>query len=172
MIRTFEGRSPRIDKTAFVHGSAEVIGDVRVGTKASIWPHAVLRGDVDAIRVGARSNIQDGAVIHCYEGRPAVIGRGVTVGHAAIVHGARVGDFCLVGMGAVVMEANLGRECLVAAGAVVLKGFRAPPRSLIMGFPAKAIRRLTPQEVRDLHRSEADYVALAQRHRRTSRVRF
>lgn len=172
MIRTFENAAPKTDRTAFVHDSAEIIGAVTIGPKASIWPHAVLRGDVDAIRVGARTNIQDCAVVHCREGRPAVLGAGVTVGHSAIVHGARIGDYCLVGMGAVVMEAEIGKECLIAAGALVLGGFKAPARSLIMGSPAKVIRPLKPQEVRELHKSEAGYVKLAERHRRTSRVRF
>jgi carbonic anhydrase/acetyltransferase-like protein (isoleucine patch superfamily) len=172
MVRSFEKAVPKIDRTAFVHDSAEIIGAVTLGPKASIWPHAVLRGDVDAIRVGARANIQDCAVVHCREGSPAVIGAGVTVGHSAIVHGAVIGDYCLVGMGSTVMEARIGKECLIAAGAVVLKGFSAPPRSLIMGFPAKVMRPLKPQEIRDLHKSEAGYVKLAERHRRASRVRF
>jgi carbonic anhydrase/acetyltransferase-like protein (isoleucine patch superfamily) len=143
-----------------------------IGPQASVWPHVVLRGDVDGIRVGARTNIQDNAVVHCREGSPAVIGRGVTVGHSAIIHGAVVGDYCLIGMGAIVMEARLGRECIVAAGAMVPKGLKVPPRSLVMGLPAKVFRRLTAEEIRSLHASEASYVALAARHRRTSRVLF
>lgn len=172
MIRTFGGKAPRVPKSAFVHGAAEVIGDVKLGEKASVWPHAVLRGDVDGIRVGDRTNIQDNSVVHCREGRPAVIGKGVTVGHSAVVHGARVGDYCLVGMGATVMEAVIGAESLIAAGAVVLAGFKAPPRSLILGCPAKVARRLKPSEVAELHRSETSYVALAEKHRRTSKVVF
>lgn len=172
MIRSFERRCPRIDKTAFIHDSAEIIGAVTIARQASIWPHAVLRGDVDKIRLGERVNVQDCAVIHCREGRPAVIGKGVTVGHSAIVHGARIGDYCLIGMGAVVMEAELGAECLVAAGAVVPKGLKAPPRSLVMGLPAKVLRRLTAAEIRALHQSERSYVTLASRHRRGSRVVF
>jgi carbonic anhydrase/acetyltransferase-like protein (isoleucine patch superfamily) len=172
MIRTFEKKAPKIDTAAFVHDAAEVIGDVTLGAQASIWPHAVLRGDVDAIRVGARSNVQDCAVIHCRNGSPAVIGRGVTIGHSAIVHGARVGDYCLIGMGAIVMEAVLGKECIVAAGAMVPKGLRVPARSLVMGLPAKVFRPLTPAEIRSLHDSEASYVRLTKRHQRTSRVVF
>lgn len=172
MIRTFEKTSPKIDKTAFVHDSAEIIGDVTLGPRASIWPHAVLRGDVTSIRVGARSNLQDCAVVHGRDGHPAVIGKGVTVGHSAIVHGARVGDYCLVGMGAIVMEAEIGRECLIGAGAMVPAGMKVPPRSLVLGMPAKVVRTLKPDEVAGLHRSEAGYVALADAHRRGSKVRF
>jgi carbonic anhydrase/acetyltransferase-like protein (isoleucine patch superfamily) len=172
MIRTFKGRAPKIDKTAFVHDAAEVIGNVTLGKKSSVWPSAVLRGDVDAVRIGDRTNIQDGAVLHCREGRPAVLGKGVTVGHGAIVHGARVGDLCLVGMGAIVMEAVIGRECLIAAGAMVPAGMRIPPRSMVMGMPAKVRRKLTAAELAGLRRSEAGYTKLAEAHRRTSRVVF
>ncbi|MDE2038508.1 MAG: gamma carbonic anhydrase family protein [Elusimicrobia bacterium] len=170
MIRSFEKRRPRLHATAFVHDSAEVIGDVVVGREASIWTHAVLRGDVDGIRVGAGTNLQDCVVVHCRAGRPAVIGRGVTVGHSAIIHGSVIGDYCLIGMGAVVMEARLGRECVVAAGALVPKGFSAPARSLILGLPAKLARPLSAAEVRSLHESAEGYVRLAGRHRRGSRI--
>jgi carbonic anhydrase/acetyltransferase-like protein (isoleucine patch superfamily) len=172
MIRSFEKKSPRVDATAFVHDAAEVIGAVTLGAGASVWPHAVLRGDVDAIRVGARTNIQDNTVVHCREGRPAVIGKGVTVGHSAVIHGSVIGDFCLIGMGAVVMEAVLGKECIVAAGAMVPKGLKIPARSLVMGLPAKVFRKLNAEEIRSLHDSERSYVKLAERHRRTSKVLF
>ena len=172
MIRTFAGRAPRIDKTAFIHDSAEIVGRVAIGPRASIWPMAVLRGDVDAVRIGEGSNIQDLVAVHCREGFPAVVGKGVTVGHGAIVHGARVGDGCLIGMGAVVMECKLGRECLVAAGAMVPAGLKAPPRSLVMGFPAKVVRRLKAEELAQLRRSWRHYIALAQKHRKSSRVVF
>ncbi|MBI3553292.1 MAG: gamma carbonic anhydrase family protein [Elusimicrobia bacterium] len=170
MIRSFRGRVPRIHKSAFVHASAEIIGDAVLGAKTSVWPHAVLRADVDAIRIGERTNVQDCAVVHCREGRPAVIGKGVTVGHGAVVHGSRIGDLCLVGMGAIVMEATIGRECLIAAGAMVPAGMRIPPRSMVMGVPAKVRRRLSPRELAGLRRSSLGYTALAEAHRRTSRV--
>ena len=172
MIRTFAGKSPKIHKTAFVHDSSEVIGEVAIGRDASLWPGAVLRGDVAAIRIGERSNLQDCAVVHGRENRPAVIGKGVTVGHSAIVHGAVVGDYSLVGMGAVVMEAVIGKECLIAAGAVVTPGFKAPPRSMIMGMPAKVARRLRPEEIKHLHDSERGYVELSKKHAKTSKVVF
>lgn len=172
MIRTFSGITPVVDKTAFIHDSAEIIGRVRVGREASVWPMAVLRGDVAQVVIGERANIQDHAVVHGREGRPAVVGRGVSVGHGAIIHGARIGDLCLIGMGAVVMESVIGRECLVAAGAMVPKGLKIAPRSLVMGIPAKAVRCLTRAELRHLRQSEKSYLRLARLHRLTSRVVF
>jgi carbonic anhydrase/acetyltransferase-like protein (isoleucine patch superfamily) len=172
VIRSFDGAKPKLHPSVFVHDSAEIIGRVTVGRWSSLWPNAVLRGDVDAVRVGERTNIQDCVVIHCREGQPAVIGHGVTIGHSAIVHGARIGDLCLIGMGAVVMESVIGRECVIAAGAMVPKGLRIPPRSLVLGFPAKAVRRLSPAELAALKASRDSYCRLAERHRRTSRVVF
>lgn len=172
MIRSFAGHKPVVAASAFVHDTAEVIGRVHLGASASVWPYAVLRGDVDAVRVGACSNIQDCAVVHCREGRPAVIGKGVTVGHGAIVHGARIADRCLIGMGAIVMEAHIAAECLIAAGALVLAGMRVAPRSLVMGNPARVVRTLRPGEIRSLRESEQSYVVLAGKHKRTSRVVF
>jgi len=172
MIRSFGRHSPRVDETAFIHDCAEIIGRVTIGKEASVWPMAVVRADVNFVRVGDRSNIQDGAVVHCREPYPTVIGKGVTVGHGAIVHGARVGDFCLIGMGAIVMEAQIGRECIVAAGAMLPKGFKVPPRSLVMGLPAKIVRRLTDSELRSLKESADSYVGHAARHRKSSRVLF
>ncbi len=172
MVRTFGRHTPRIHPSVFVHDSAEVIGRVTIARGASIWPMAVLRGDVDAIRVGENTNIQDQAVLHGRPGWPAVLGRGVTVGHGAIVHGSRIGDLCLVGMGATVMESVIGRECLIAAGSMVLRGMRAPARSLIMGFPAKVVRPLKRAEIAHLRDSRRDYMRLAREHARSSRVVF
>lgn len=172
MIRAFGGRSPKIHATAFIHDASEVIGRVSIAAKASVWPGSVLRGDVDAVFLGEASNLQDNCVVHCREGLPAVIGKGVTVGHGAIVHGARVGDLCLVGMGAIVMEAVIGRECVIGAGAMIPKGMRIPPRSLVLGMPAKVVRPLKPEELAMLRRSRDSYVRLAAAHRKTSRVVF
>lgn len=172
MIRSFEGVRPKIAHGAFVHDSAELVGAVAVADGASIWPFCVLRGDVDRISIGERSNIQDLTVIHCREGRPTVVGRDVTVGHRVVLHGARIGDLCLIGMGAVVMEATIGRECLVAAGALLLAGARIPARSLVMGSPAKVVRALKPAELAALRASASGYVKLGARHAKTSKVVF
>jgi carbonic anhydrase/acetyltransferase-like protein (isoleucine patch superfamily) len=157
MIRTYRGAKPRVDKTAFVHPSAELIGRVTVAAEASIWPGAVLRADVDAIRIGRGSNLQDHVIVHCRPGRPTVVGRRVTVGHRAVLHGTRVGDGVLVGMGAVVMEATLGAECMIGAGAVVPPGMRVPPRSLVLGVPAKIVRKLRPDELAHIRAGEREY---------------
>ncbi len=168
MIRRFGRKAPRIHPSAFIHESAEIIGAARVGARASIWPGCVLRADVDRIEIGEASNIQDLSVIHCREGRPTVVGKGVTVGHRVVLHGCRVGDGCLIGMGAVVMEAEVGPRCLVGAGALVLAGMKIPPESLVIGSPAKVLRRLRPRELASLRASEKSYLLLAQRHRRSA----
>jgi carbonic anhydrase/acetyltransferase-like protein (isoleucine patch superfamily) len=169
MIRTYRGAKPRIDKTAFVHPASEVIGAVTIGPEASVWPGAVLRADVDAIRIGRGSNLQDMVVVHCRPGRPTVVGKNVTVGHRAILHGTVVGDGCLIGMGAVVMEADLGRECMVGAGAVVPPGLKVPARSLVLGVPGRIVRKLTPAELKHIRDGEIEYrTKLRPGHRDTS----
>ena len=168
MIRALGPDSPKIDPTAFIHSSAEIIGRVAIGKLASVWPLSVLRGDVNKIVVGDRSNIQDLTVIHGREAHATIIGKGVTVGHRVVLHGARIGDLCLIGMGAIVMEAFIGERCLIAAGTLVLAGMKIPAKSLVLGSPAKIIRKLTAQELRSLEKSAESYVQLAKRHRSTS----
>lgn len=170
MIRSYLGFVPRIHPKAFIHDSAEIIGKVVVGERASVWPHCSIRGDVDRIVIGARSNIQDLTTIHTREGKPTIIGAEVTVGHNVVLHGARIGDGCLVGMGAIVLEASIGRRCLIAAGSLVLAGAKFPPESLVMGSPAKARRKLTPAELRHIERGMRSYLRKAREHASTSRV--
>lgn len=172
MIRSIRGHEPRLHPTAFVHDSAELIGKVVLGPGASVFPGCVLRGDIDRIVVGARSNVQDLTVIHTRMGRPTLIGKGVTVGHRAILHGCRVGDRALIGMGAIVMEAVVGARVLVGAGALIPAGARIPPGVLVLGSPGKVVRKLRPDELRMLAESERSYVALARAHRESSRVLF
>lgn len=172
MIRTFGPHAPRIHRSAFVHDSAELIGKVELKARASVWPLCVLRGDIDRIVIGARSNIQDLTVIHTRDGRPALIGAGVTVGHRAVLHGCRIGDGCLIGMGAVVMEAVIGKESLVAAGALVPAGMRVPDGSLVLGAPAKVRRALSAAERRELRAGARAYLAKAAEHRLRSRIVF
>ena len=152
MIKPFRGKHPEIHPTAFIEASAQVIGDVRVGEQSSIWFCAVVRGDVFHIRIGARTNIQDGTVIHVSNGTHATILEDeVTVGHNVTLHGCHVERGCLVGMGSIVMDgARIGERSLVAAGALVSPGTIVPPRSLVMGVPAKVKRQLTDSEVADL----------------------
>jgi len=159
--------SPRIDRAAFVHPLAAVIGDVVLGAHASVWPFAVLRGDTDAIVVGASSNVQDGAIVHVDRGVPSTIGARVAIGHRAIVHGASVEDGCLIGMGAVVLNhVVVGRGSIVGAGAVVPEGTVVPPDSLVLGVPARVVRVVTDEERARIARTVASYVALQEVHRR------
>ena len=152
MIRPFRGKHPQIHPTAFIEDSAQVIGDVIVGAQSSIWFGAVVRGDVYHIRIGERTNIQDGTVVHVTNGTHATILEDeVTVGHNVTLHGCRVGRGCLVGMGSIVMDAvEVGEQSLVAAGALVSPGTIIPPRSLVIGVPAKVKRQLTDEEVAGL----------------------
>jgi gamma-carbonic anhydrase len=163
VIARFGDKHPTVDPSVFVAESATVIGDVVLGPEASVWFQVVVRADVDAVRIGARSNLQDHATVHVTSGRFAtVVGTGVTVGHAAVLHGCTVGDHCLVGIGAILLDgATLGDECLVGAGALVTPGTTVPPRSLVLGSPARRVRDLSGEEVARLHASATNYVALS-----------
>jgi carbonic anhydrase/acetyltransferase-like protein (isoleucine patch superfamily) len=164
MIHSFEGERPDISKAVFVAWNAEVLGRVELGEGASVWYGAVLRGDIEAIRVGAASNVQDGAVLHVDEGAPCVLGDHVTIGHGAVVHACSVGDRCLIGMGAVILDrAVIGEDSIVGAGALVTQGKAFPPRSMILGSPAKLVRPLSDEEVAGLRAHAEAYVELARR---------
>lgn len=172
MLRSFQGDRPKLHPTAFVHDSAELIGRVTLAEGSSVWPGCVLRGDIDRIVIGAGSNVQDLTVIHTREGHPTVVGKGVTVGHRVILHGCRIGDRTLVGMGAIIMEATVGPRCLIGAGALITAGQRIPAESLVLGAPAKVVRKLKPAELRMLAESERSYRALARAHAKTERALF
>jgi carbonic anhydrase/acetyltransferase-like protein (isoleucine patch superfamily) len=160
MIASLGEKTPRIDPTAFVADSAVVVGDVVLGPGASLWFHAVVRGDVERVRLGARTNVQDNATVHVTRDRwPTLVGDDVTVGHAAVLHGCTIGDHCLIGIGAIVLDgAVIEPECLVGAGALVTPGSRIAPRSLVLGSPARRVRELSADEVARLHRSALSYV--------------
>jgi len=158
---------PRIHATAYVHAKAVVIGNVTLGAKASVWPCAVLRGDIAPIEVGEGSNIQDGAVVHVADGLPAKVGARVTVGHLAMLHACVIGDECLIGMHATVLDgAVIGARSIVGANALVTKGTQVPPGSLVMGSPAKVVRALTADEQAALPGWAEKYVKVAAHHRR------
>ena len=148
MVTDFRGLFPQIHPSAWVHASAQVIGEIELGAQVGIWPTAVLRGDVGAIRIGARSNIQDGAVAHATDDLSEVrVGERCTVGHRAILHGCTVGDDCLIGMGSILLDnCVIGEGTLVAAGALVPMNKVIPPGVLVMGSPAKVVRTLTQQD--------------------------
>ncbi len=157
---------PQVAASAWVADSAQVIGDVALAEGASVWFGAVLRGDNTRLQIGARTNIQDGAVLHSDAGQPLTLGDDVTIGHQAMLHGCTVGDGSLIGIQAIVLNgARIGRSCLVGAGAVVTEGKQFEDGWLILGAPAKAVRPLTPEQLEGLARSAAGYVAKAQRFR-------
>ncbi len=160
MIRPFRGQHPQIHPTAYIADTAVVIGDVEIGAESSIWFGAVVRGDVFHIRIGARTNIQDGTVVHVSNGTHATILEDeVTVGHNVTLHGCYIERGCLVGMGAIVMDdVRVGAYSLVAAGALLSPGTKVPPRSLVVGVPAKVKRPLTDEEVAGLDRYWQNYI--------------
>ncbi|MFN2599031.1 MAG: gamma carbonic anhydrase family protein [Pyrinomonadaceae bacterium] len=160
MIRPFRGIHPQIHPTAFIEESAQIVGDVHVGAHSSVWFKAVVRGDVFHIRIGARTNIQDGTVIHVSNGTHATILEDeVTVGHNVTLHGCHVERGCLVGMGSIVMDGvRIGAHSIVAAGALVSPGTQVPPRSLVIGVPARVKRQLTDEEVAGLAQFWKNYV--------------
>ena len=158
--------APRIAATAWVADSAAVIGRVDLAEGASVWYGAVLRGDNDRITVGARSNVQDGSVLHADAGFPLTLGADVTVGHQAMLHGCTVGDGSLIGIKAVVLNrAVIGRECLIGANALIPEGKVIPDRSLVLGSPGKVVRSLTDEEVARLREGARSYVDNARRYR-------
>ena len=162
-----DGTSPRVAESAWVAPGAYVIGDVHLGEESSVWYGAVLRGDTEPIRVGARTNVQDGCILHADPGYPAVVGEGCVVGHNAVVHGCEIGDDCLVGMGATILNgAKIGDGSIVAAGAVVPEGREFPPRSLIVGIPAKRASDVTGEQAADIEHGAREYVERAASHRR------
>ncbi|HHU94995.1 MAG TPA: gamma carbonic anhydrase family protein [Alcaligenaceae bacterium] len=156
-------KTPVIAPSAYVANEAVVIGDVRLGENVSVWPGAVLRGDNEPIVLGDNSNAQEGAVFHTDPGYPLTVGKNVTIGHQAMLHGCTVGDGSLIGIQAVVLNgAVIGAESLVGAGALVTEGKSFPPRSLIIGSPAKAIRTLTDDDIAGLQRNAQTYVERGQ----------
>lgn len=161
MLRPYRGVLPRVHPSAFIDQSAQVIGDVEIGEESSIWMCAVLRGDVHAIRVGRRTNIQDGTIVHVMTGtHPTTIGDHVTIGHGAIVHGCTIESQCLVGMGAILLDgAHIGSGSVVAAGTLIVENVRVPPKSLVMGRPGKVKRLLTRAEIEDIQAYADRYVA-------------
>ena len=162
MLKSVRGRTPEVDASAFVAETAALIGDVAVGAHASIWFGAVVRGDSNAIRIGAQANIQDNSVLHVDHTHRLTIGEDVTVGHRAILHGCTIERRVLVGMGATIMNgAVIGADSIVGAGALVTEGTQVPPRSLILGVPAKVKRELTDEEVAGIARSASLYAEYA-----------
>jgi carbonic anhydrase/acetyltransferase-like protein (isoleucine patch superfamily) len=172
-IRVFEEKCPRIAPDAWVDPSALVIGDVEIGPGSSVWPMSVIRADIQAIRIGRDTNVQDGSVLHVTHdspyspgGQPLIVGDGVTVGHRVILHACTVGDHCLVGMGSIVLDgAVLEPRVMLGAGSLVSSGKRLEGGCLWLGSPARRIRPLSERELAYLDYAAQHYVRLAQRHR-------
>lgn len=160
MLRPYRGGMPAVHPTAFVDDSAQVIGDVEIGAESSVWMNAVIRGDVNTIRIGRRTNVQDGTVIHVmHDTHPTRVGDDVTIGHGAIVHGCTVANRVLIGMGAILLNGStVGEDSIVAAGSLLTEDMVVPPRSLVMGSPARVRRPLTDEEVGFVLQSAANYV--------------
>jgi carbonic anhydrase/acetyltransferase-like protein (isoleucine patch superfamily) len=171
IVRPYEGKAPRLGEGVWLADDAVVVGDVDLGPSVSLWFGVVVRGDVNAVRIGARTNVQDLTVVHVTSGTsPTVVGEDVTVGHRVVLHGCTVGDRALVGIGAIVLDgAVIGEEAMVGAGALVPPGLVVPPRTLVLGAPARPRRTLTEGEVAGLRASAARYVEYAARHRRAAR---
>lgn len=159
-IIPYKGITPTIDPTVFIAEGVHIIGDVEIGKDSSVWFNTVIRGDVNFIRIGERTNIQDNTVIHVTNKRfPTHIGNNVTVGHSAVIHACTISDYSLIGMGAVVLDdAKIGRYSLIAAGAVVTMGMVVPEGMLAAGVPAKVIRPLTEEERKFLAQSAQNYI--------------
>jgi len=160
MILSHHGITPSISPSAYIQQSAHIIGDVQIGEDSSVWFNAVVRGDVCYIRIGKRVNIQDNATIHVFSGGiPTILGDGVSIAHNVVAHACTIHAFTLVGMGAIVLDgAEIGEECLIGAGAVVAPRSKIPPRSLVLGNPAKVVRALTADDIERLHKTAENYV--------------
>ena len=160
MIRSYKGRKPQIAATAYVDPAAVVIGDVTIGEHASVWPGVVIRGDVHYIRIGARTNVQDGSVLHVMRDEwPLILGDNVTVGHGVVLHGCTIESRCLIGMGSIILNgAKIGGGSIVAAGTLVPEGVEVPPGSLFMGHPGKFRRSLTAEDQASIDNYAARYV--------------
>ncbi len=167
IIQKYKNWTPKFDKNVWIAPDAVIIGNVEIGEDSAVWYGSVLRGDVHFIKIGKRTNIQDLSVLHVThftkpdmsDGNPLIIGDDVTVGHQVMLHGCTIGDACLIGIHSTILDgAVIGKESIVGAGAVVTSNKKFPPRSLILGAPAKVVRQLTDEEVKALYQSAKNYV--------------
>jgi len=163
MIRAYRGVSPRIAVSAYVDSSAQVLGDVALGERSSVWPNAVIRGDVHSVRIGDETNIQDNSVLHVERDLyPLTLGDRVTVGHSVVLHGCVVEDDCLIGIGAIVLNgARIGSGSIVGAGALVPERMEVPPKSVVMGVPGTVRRQTSDADLNRIRHNAVDYVELS-----------
>ena len=167
MIKPFQDSRPKIHETAFIAENAVIIGDVEIGENSSVWYGSIVRGDVNYIRIGARTNIQDASVIHVSsKTHPTILEDEITLGHRVTLHGCYIETGCLIGIGAVVLDGvRVGKNSLVAAGSLLTPNTKIPPRSLVMGSPAKVKRQLSDEEIKDLEKFWRNYVSLGEIYR-------
>jgi carbonic anhydrase/acetyltransferase-like protein (isoleucine patch superfamily) len=167
LIIEYSGASPNIHESCFIAKSAEVIGNVNIGENTSVWYNCVIRGDENKINIGNYTNIQDGSVIHISKEHGTEIGDYVTIGHKAIVHACKIGNNVLVGMGAIILDgAEIEDNVLIGAGSIVTPGKKIPSGSLVLGSPARVVRKLTDEEIKQLKQSAIDYVQYAEKHKK------
>jgi carbonic anhydrase/acetyltransferase-like protein (isoleucine patch superfamily) len=165
-LETYLSRSPEVHPSAYVAPSAVMMGSVKIGPKASVWPTCVLRGDIENIEIGEGSNVQDGSVVHLADDLGAKIGKYVTIGHMAMIHACTIEDECLIGMKATVLDgAVIGKRSIVGAGAVVTKNMQVPPGSLVLGMPAKVVKQLSEEQQATLRPWAEKYVIVAAAHK-------
>lgn len=161
MIRDFKDFKPKIGKNSWISENAYIIGDVVIGDNVGVWFGVIIRGDVAPIEIGNDTNIQDNSVIHSEVGFPTKIGNGVTIGHNSIIHGCEIGDNSLIGMGAIILNgAKIGKNCIVGAGAVVTEGKVIEDNSLVLGVPAKVVRKLSNEEIKRIRKNAEAYIDL------------
>ena len=168
MIMNYKEFKPEIGKRTFIAPSANVIGDVKIGADSSVWFGTIIRGDVHSIKIGSRTSIQDLSMVHVSQytkpdksdGYPTNIGNDVTVGHKVMLHGCTIGDACLIGMSATLLDGcEIGKESIVAAGSIITQNKKFPPQSLIIGTPAKVLRKLSEKEIENIYKSAENYVS-------------
>lgn len=165
-FKTFLDKQPEIDATAYVAKSAELIGCVKIGPSASVWPLCVLRGDINSIEIGEGSNVQDGTIVHLADDYGVKVGKYVTIGHAAMIHACTIEDECLIGMKATILDgAVIGTQSIIGAGALVTKGAIVPPGSVVMGMPARIVKTLSEEERKNVRKLAEKYVQVAQAHK-------
>ena len=170
MIQSFDGKHPEIPVNAYVHPSAVVIGDVTIGAESSVWPGAVIRGDLAGIVIGKKTNIQDNSVLHTSKFK-VILGDNVTVGHSAVLHSCEIGNGSTVGIGAIVLDAaEIGENCIIGAGAVIPPGKVIPSGSVVFGNPYRIFREISPEEIAETARRCDRYVGKAKAYKRTANI--
>ena len=165
-LKQYLSRNPQIADSAYVANEATLLGDVKIGEHASVWPGCVLRGDINSIGIGNRSNLQDGTIVHLSDDHGVVVGNDVTIGHGAIIHACEIQDECLIGMGAIVMDgAVIGKRSIVGAKSLVTQHTVIPEGSLVLGSPAKVVKTLSSEQQQAIRQSAAKYVIVAAAHK-------